>query len=96
MYALSVMLTIDPAHAEDFREAALRHAANTKTNETGCLGFEVFAAEDDPNRFYFHEIYVNKAAVEDIHKKAPYMAEFGQKTRDWVVSRELLSWNSVD
>ena len=33
MYALSVMLTIDPAHVEDFKAAALRHAANTKTNE---------------------------------------------------------------
>lgn len=96
MYALSVMFTIDPARSADFREASLRHAANTKTNETGCLGFDVFVAEGDPNRFYFHEVYVNKAAVEDIHKKAPYLAEFGQKTRDWILSRELITWNSAD
>ena len=96
MYALSVMFTIDPAHANDFREAALRHAANTKTNETGCLGFDVFVAENDPNCFYFHEVYVSKSAVEDIHRKAPYMAEFGRKTQSWIRSRELLSWSGVE
>lgn len=96
MYALSVMFAIDPAHADDFKEAALRHAANTKTNETGCLGFDVFVSETDPTRFYFHEIYANKAAVEEIHNKATYPAEFGQKTRDWITSREKFSWNSAE
>ena len=96
MYALSVMFVIDPAHAQDFKEASLRHATNTKTNETGCLGFDVFVSESDPSRFYFHELYANKAAVEEIHNKAPYMAEFGQKTCDWIRSREILFWNSAE
>lgn len=96
MYALSVMFTIDPAHSEDFKTVALRHAANTKANETGCLVFDVFVAESDPNRFYFHEAYVNKAAVDDIHAKTPYLAEFRKKTGGWILSRELSVWNSVD
>lgn len=96
MYALSVMFIIDSARSADFKEAALRHAANSKTNETGCLGFDVFVAENDPNRFYFHEVYVNKAAVEEVHNKALYMAEFAKKTKDWILSREILYWNSAD
>lgn len=96
MYALSVMLTIDPAHVEDFKAAALRQAANTKANETGCLAFEVFVSADDPTRFYLHEAYVNKAAVDDIHDKSPYMAEFRKTTQNWVVARERLCWNSAD
>lgn len=96
MYALSVQFVIDPAHAHDFKDAALRHAASTKTNETGCLGFDVFVAENDPSRFYFHELYANKQAVEDIHNKAPYMEEFRKKTGDWIRSREIHFWNSAE
>jgi autoinducer 2-degrading protein len=96
MYALSVMLSIDPAHCEEFRHAALRHAGNTKTNETGCLIFDVFVAQDNPNRFYFHEVYVNKAAVEEVHNKAPYLAEFRKKIGDWVLSQEILAWTHAD
>lgn len=93
MYALSVVIKVDPAHSEEFKKAALQHAANTKTNETGCLGFDVFAAEDDPSLFYFHEVYSSKSAVTDVHNKAPYMAEFSQKTGGWIVSRDLRAWN---
>jgi quinol monooxygenase YgiN len=90
------MFRIDPAHSGEFREAALRHAGNCRTNETGCLVFDVFTAEDDPNRFYFHEVYANKAAVTDVHNKAPYLADFRKKTGDWILSQEFVTWLSVD
>ena len=95
MYALSVMLSIEPAHCDAFKEAALQHALNTKTNETGCLAFDVFIAEENPNLFYFHETYVNKAALEDVHKKAPYFLAFGEKTRNWILSREVRAWEGI-
>lgn len=96
MFAISVVLEVKPAHVEEFKAAALRHAHNSKTNETGCLGFDVFVSTDSPSKFYFHETYVNKAAVDDVHAKAPYLKEFGELTADWIVSKELHTWNSVE
>ena len=96
MFAISVMFTIDPKHTDEFKAASLRHAKNTKTNETGCLCFDIFCSTDEPTHFYFHETYVNKAAVDDVHSKAPYLAEFFALTAPWVVAKEIRTWNLAE
>ena len=96
MYAISVMMDIDPDHVEDFKAAALAHADNTKTNETGCLGFAVFQSTSRPDRFYLHEVYVNKEAVEQVHSKAPYMADYRNTTSGWVLTKELETWETAE
>ncbi len=96
MYAISVMVDIDPDHAEDYKNAAMAHADNSRTNETGCLGFAVFRSCDKPNRFYLHEVYENRAAVEEVHNKTPYMAAFKALTAPWVLGKELETWESAE
>lgn len=96
MYAISVMIDVDPAHAEDYRKATLAHASNTKTREKGCLSFTVFRSPERPDRFYLHEVYENKAAVDDVHSKAPYLAEFSALTSPWVVAKVLETWESAE
>lgn len=96
MYAISVMIEVDPAHAEDYKDAALAHADNTKTNEKGCLGFAVFRSRDKPERFYLHEVYESKAAVDEVHNKAAYMAEFGALTAPWVRSKSIETWENAE
>lgn len=96
MYAISVMVEIAPEHVEDYKNAALAHADNSRTNETGCLGFAVFRSQDKPNRFYLHEVYESRAAVEEVHNKTPYMAEFRTRTAPWVLSKELETWESAE
>lgn len=96
MFALSVFLEVSPEHIEDFKQAALRHAANSKNNESGCLAFEVFQAPDNPARFFFYECYTDRKAVEEVHNKADYFARFGQTTGAWIVSKERREWQSPD
>lgn len=96
MYAISVMMEIKAERVEDFKAAVLAHADNTKTNESGCLGFAVFQAEGRPELFYLHEVYVNKQAVEQVHKKAPYLAAFGEATKDWVLNKDLKTWETAE
>ncbi|MCL1939272.1 MAG: antibiotic biosynthesis monooxygenase [Desulfovibrionaceae bacterium] len=96
MYAISVILDIDPEHIEEFKAAALFHANSSKTQEPGCLGFEVFQSTERPDRFYFHEYYVDKAAVTEVHNKAPYKEAFGQKTGSWIKGKQIEHWNNVD
>jgi quinol monooxygenase YgiN len=95
MYAISVMLEIDPDHLEEFKAAAARHAANTKTSEKGCLGFSIYQSPDNPARFYFHELYTDKAAVAEVHAKSPSLAEYTAKTSPWISSKAIEAWNSV-
>lgn len=95
MYALSVFLDVAPEHAEAFKAAALAHAANTIGNEAGCLAFEVFQAPDNPSRFFFYECYTDRAAVEEVHNKAAYFAEFGRKTSAWILHKEKAVWNGA-
>ena len=96
MYAISVILDVDPAHVDEFKATALAHAQNSKSNEQGCLEFSVFQSAERPDRFYFHEVYIDKAAVTEVHHKAPYMAEFSKKTEPWVRSKTHGFWESLE
>ncbi len=95
MFSISVMFDAIPAHSEEFAALSLKHAANSLTEE-GCLQFEVYRSQDNPNRFYFHEVYKNRAAVDDVHAKAPYLAEFRNKTDPWIAAKSMEVWNSVE
>ncbi len=94
MFAISVMFSILPEHRQDFLAASQQHAANSRT-EKDCIAFEIWSSPDDPDLFYFHEVYASKKAVDDVHVKTPYYAEFGRKTAPWIRSRDLKVWNSV-
>lgn len=96
MYAISVIFEIAPDRVDDFKAAALAHAVNSKSNEPGCLAFDVFWSAEQPGRFYFHECYTDKAAVEEVHNKASYFAEFGKKVAPWIVKKERHVWDSLD
>lgn len=94
MYALSVMFDIAPERSGEFKEAALAHAANSKKNEPGCLDFAVFQSADRPDRFYFHEVYESREALEEVHNKAAYMAAFGATVRDWILRKDKEAWET--
>lgn len=96
MYAISVMIEVEPDRIEDYKAAALAHAHNTRSNEEGCISFNVFQSEAQPNLFYYHELYVNKAAVEEVHKKAPYLALNRERTKGMVIAKEIKTWESVE
>ncbi len=95
MLNLSVMVEVYPEYAEQFMEAALRHAGNTFAQEEGCLGFAVHRHEKDTNRFFFYESYRSRQDFEEVHKAAPYLAEYSALTAPWVKTKEILIWDKV-
>lgn len=94
MLAISAIFQIKPAHVADFKKLSLRHAANS-LKEEGCLGFDVFQAQDAPTRFYYHEKYTDQAAV-DLHGKTPYFADFIKEAEQWAESKEIVVWTPVE
>ena len=95
MLNISVMIEVHPEFRDQYREAVLWHANNTFATEEGCLGFAVHAHESDPNRFFLYESYRSRKDFEEVHKVAPYLAAFGQKTASWVKTKEILVWDNI-
>ena len=95
MLNISVMVEVHPEFVEQYAEAALRHANNSFTKEEGCLGFAVHKHETDPNRFFLYESYRSRKDFEEVHKVAPYLAEFGKLTTPWVKKKEIVVWDKI-
>ena len=64
MFALFVTIKIKPGHREAFIEATNGDAEGSNNNEPGCLRFEAFADNSDPNTVYLFEVYENREAWE--------------------------------
>ena len=94
MFAISVIFEIQPQFRAEFLEVSQKHAANSRT-EKDCRAFEIWQSPENPNCFYFHEVYASKAAVDEVHVKTPYYVEFGEKTAPWIISRDLRVWNDA-
>ena len=91
MYVLTVELEIIPENSEDFREVIERQAKTSVEREDGCLTFDVWRSQDEPNRFLLHEIYSDREAF-DIHMDQQHSKENGAKTKPWIRSQVIRFW----
>ena len=97
MYVIVVSTEIKPEHRQDFLKAALQDAHDSSLNEPGTRRFELIEDESNPNRFYFMEVYEDKAAFE-AHGNGPYFQAFvaavsgyEAKPSTWLVRGTLVS-----
>lgn len=80
MMALFARVTVKPGMTERFLhylEADLRGSLA----EPGCLRFDVFRDEGDPDVFLLYEVYADAAAYER-HKQAPYFKAMFEEAGD--------------
>lgn len=94
MLALSVMIETFPEFTDQYREAVMRHAYNTMTNEVGCVQFTVHEHASDPDRFFLYEAYKSEKDLTEVHQTASYFKEFQDKTKSWVKSSQVERWAS--
>ena len=50
-------------------------AVHSENDEPGCLRFDVLNDLEDPNKFYFYEVYKDEAA-RLAHRETPHFKEF--------------------
>lgn len=91
MFAVSVVFTIKPDHASEFRELILQHAAQTLEREEACRRFDVGFDADDPTRIFLYELYDDKDAFE-LHSRTEYLADFFKTAGNWIVGKEANRW----
>ena len=90
-FCLLVEVHIKPSALDDFMKVIKHDAVRSEKDEPGCLRFDVLRDNDDPLKFYFYEVYNDKAAML-AHQQTPHFAEWAKfmkegLDRDIVVHR---------
>jgi autoinducer 2-degrading protein len=80
MVVLHVTVQVKPEHAAEFLEVVRHDAEHSENDEPGCLRFDVIQDKDNPNRFYFYEVYRDEAALE-AHRQTPHFKLYFEKSR---------------
>jgi quinol monooxygenase YgiN len=76
--ALFVSLKVKPDQRERFLAVAEDDSTGSVRDEGGgCLRFDVYQDQNDENRFYFHEVYRDQAAL-DAHRTMPHFARWNE------------------
>jgi (4S)-4-hydroxy-5-phosphonooxypentane-2,3-dione isomerase len=73
MLAMWVKVRVKAAEHERFLQAIEADAIGSERDEPGCLRFNVLRDQQDPNVYYFFEVYRDEAALE-AHRLAPHYA----------------------
>ena len=87
-FAIFVTLKLHPGRADDFRPLILENAEAAVRDEPDCHEFRVLTGEDDPETFFFFEVYTNAAGL-DAHRETPHFKKFFEATQDMVADRSI-------
>lgn len=71
MHAIFVTVKVKPDQRERFLEAIEEDATSSVRDEPGCLDFQVLQDRDDPDTYYFYEVYRDEEAFK-AHGRTPH------------------------
>ena len=78
-----VPVQIKPGFKERFIAEIVGHAGRTRTNEAGCLRFDIIQDGNDSNRIWLYEVYRDEEALET-HVSSPTLAEWhSSPSQEW-------------
>ncbi|HEY7088147.1 MAG TPA: antibiotic biosynthesis monooxygenase [Tepidisphaeraceae bacterium] len=82
MYVVCVTIFVKPVNVEQFLEATLDNARNTR-QEGGNVRFDVVRGEEDPNQFLLYEAYHSKDDFVK-HQQTQHYLRWKQTVADWM------------
>ena len=85
MLAMWVKVRVKPEGRERFLKAIEVDADGSERDEPGCMRFNVLHDQQDPNVYYFFEVYRDEAALE-AHRQTPHFKLYFEKTQPWLVA----------
>jgi quinol monooxygenase YgiN len=85
MVVLHVTVQVKPKHVAQFLEQVRYDAEHSENDEPGCLRFDVIQDRDDPNRFYYYEVYRDEAAL-DAHRQTPHFKRYSETVQPWLAA----------
>ena len=75
MHVLVVEVRVKPGMNEKFLEVLHDDATHTEADEPGNLRFDFLQDVDDPQKFYYYEVYKDEAAIQ-AHRESPHYARY--------------------
>jgi (4S)-4-hydroxy-5-phosphonooxypentane-2,3-dione isomerase len=90
MKALFVTVRMKPEYRDQILKSALEDRRGSRDDEPGCLRFDVFQDDSDPNTIYFYEVYRDDAALE-AHRAAPHYPACDNLPADWFVGQKAVA-----
>lgn len=77
MIGLVVSVRVRPERREEFLRAAEEDSRGSREDEPGCLRFDVLRDSQDPDHYFFYEIYRDADALA-AHRQAPHYQPWSQ------------------
>ena len=94
MFAVVVTLTVDPADMQQFMPLMLENAKASKSQEVGCVQFDVCTDAARPGEVFLYETYHDAAAFAD-HLQSPHFNAFDAATAEMVQAKDVRSFAEV-
>lgn len=94
MYVVCVTSWVKPEFADQYIEACLANAGETR-KEPGNLRFDLLRCTENPNQFFFYEVYKEEADFHKHHETAHYL-KWRETVTPWMEKpREGVKYNSI-
>jgi quinol monooxygenase YgiN len=77
MYVVCVKISVLPDRVQEFMEATVDNARNTR-EEPGNVRFDVLRAVDDPARFFLYEVYEDEDGFK-AHQQTPHYLRWKER-----------------
>lgn len=94
MFAVVVTFQITPANEEAFLTLMLANAATSRTQEPGCLRFDVCTDPARPGEVFLYEIYTNAAAF-DAHLASAHFIAFDAEAAPMIAAKSVRTYVQV-
>ena len=85
-FAIFVTIKLKPGSGEAFRPLILENATAAVRDEPECQQFQVLTDEENPDVYFFYEVYSNAAAL-DFHREQPHYKKFIEGAKDMIEER---------
>ena len=82
MFVVSVTIFVKADKVDDFKQAILDNARNTR-QEPGNVRFDVHQAQDDPTRFLLYEVYRGPDDFK-AHQQTEHYLRWRETVADWM------------
>ncbi len=87
-FAIFVTIKLKPGTADAFRPLIEENAEAAVRDEADCLQFQVMTAEDDPETYFFYEVYTGAEALEK-HRETPHYQKYMAAAEDMIAERSI-------
>ncbi|MCH7936694.1 MAG: antibiotic biosynthesis monooxygenase [Proteobacteria bacterium] len=87
-FAIFVTIKLKPGTADAFQALILDNAEAAVRDEPDCLQFQVMTAEDDPETYFFYEVYTGAEGLEN-HRETPHYKKYMAAAEDMIAERSI-------